>query len=194
MKSEITEIFKESIRTKEDFLKRNLDSLVETVRILVEVLRSGNKILLFWNGGSAADAQHIAAELVNRYMLERPPLPALALTTDTSVLTAIANDFGYDEVFEKQIRALGREGDAAVGITTSGKSPNVLRGLSTARKLGLVTIGIGGPIDSPMKEQCHSYISVDGGSTPRIQEVQLLIGHAMVEMIDRLLFGGSTNA
>jgi D-sedoheptulose 7-phosphate isomerase len=122
-------------------------------------------------------------------MIDRPPLPALALTTDSSVLTSISNDFGYDEIFEKQIKALGKEGDAAVGISTSGKSPNVLRGLKTARQMGLITVGIGGPAESPMKEDCRYYLPVEGGPTPRIQEVHVLIGHTMVEIIDQILFG-----
>jgi D-sedoheptulose 7-phosphate isomerase len=185
----IAEIFKESSRLKEAFLKDNVDILEQTVNALARVLGLGNKILLFGNGGSAADAQHIAAEFVNRFMIDRPPLPALALTTDSSVLTSISNDFGYDEIFEKQIKALGKEGDAAVGISTSGKSSNVLRGLRTARQMGLITVGIGGPTDSPMKEDCRYYLPVEGGTTPRIQEVHMLIGHAMVEIIDQILFG-----
>lgn len=189
MKTEIEEIFRESARIREAFLEKSLESLVQAVNILVDVLKGGNKILLFGNGGSAADAQHIAAEFVNRYILDRPPLPAMALTTDTSVLTAISNDFSYDEIFEKQIKALGKKGDAAVGISTSGKSPNVQRGLKAASDLGLASIGIGGPADSPMKQFCRCYIPVDGGPTPRVQEVHLLIGHTLVEMIDRLLFG-----
>jgi len=194
LKNEIEEIFRDSLRAKEVFLANNLDRLAEAVAVLVEVLRRGDKILLFGNGGSAAEAQHFAAEFVNRYLLDRPPLPAIALTTDTSVLTAVSNDFSYDEIFEKQIRALGKKGDVAVGISTSGKSPNVVRGLKVAYDLGIATIGIGGPTDSPMKEHCRCYIPVEGGSTPRIQEVHLLIGHAMVEMVDRMLFGGSTGS
>jgi D-sedoheptulose 7-phosphate isomerase len=194
LKSEIREIFSDSARVREVFLEKSLDSLIEAVHILVDVLKGGNKILLFGNGGSAADAQHIAAEFVNRYILERPPLPAMALTTDTSVLTAISNDFSYDEIFEKQIKALGKKGDAAVGISTSGKSPNVQRGLKVASDLGLACVGIGGPADSPMKQYCRCYIPVDGGSTPRVQEVHLLVGHTIVEMIDRLLFGTCTGS
>lgn len=189
MRDYIAEIFKESSRLKEAFLKDNVDILEQTVNALARVLGLGNKILLFGNGGSAADAQHIAAEFVNRFMIDRPPLPALALTTDSSVLTSISNDFGYDEIFEKQIKALGKEGDAAVGISTSGKSSNVLRGLRTARQMGLITVGIGGPADSPMKEDCRYYLPVEGGPTPRIQEVHMLIGHTMVEIIDQILFG-----
>lgn len=189
MKSYIVDIFNESIRLQEAFLKENVNILELTVTALARVLGLGNKILLFGNGGSAADAQHIAAEFVNRFIIDRPPLPALALTTDSSVLTSISNDFGYDEIFEKQIKALGREGDAAVGISTSGKSPNVVRGLKGARQMGLITVGIGGPADSPMKEECSYYLPVEGGPTPRIQEVHLLIGHTLVELIDQILFG-----
>jgi D-sedoheptulose 7-phosphate isomerase len=191
LKSHIADIFKESIRLKEAFLRDNLDILEQTGLALAQVLRLGAKILLFGNGGSAADAQHIAAEFVNRFIIDRPPLPALALTTDSSVLTSISNDFGYDEIFEKQIRALGRKGDAAIGISTSGRSRNVLRGLKEARETGLITVGIGGPVNSPMKDECDFYLSVDGGATPRIQEVHLLIGHTLVEIIDERLFGAN---
>lgn len=189
MKNEVLEIFKQSIKLKEDFVKDNLDVLEEVIRSVAGVFGRGNKIVLFGNGGSAADAQHIAAEFVNRYMIDRPPLPALALTTDTSVITAISNDFSYDEIFVKQIKALGKKGDAAVGISTSGKSRNVIEALRCAREMGLLTIGIGGPEDSPMKKECRHYLSVSGGPAPRIQEVHTVIGHTLVETVDRLLFG-----
>ncbi len=193
MRNRVLEIFKESIRLKESFLKTNMEVLEETIRTLASVLGQGNKILLFGNGGSAADAQHIAAEFVNRYIMDRPPLPAIALTTDSSVLTAISNDFDYEEIFEKQIKALGKEGDAAVGISTSGSSPNVLRGLKVAGQLGLIPIGIGGPTDSPMKDVCRYYLHVEGAATPRIQEVHITIGHAFVEVVDQILFGAGTD-
>ena len=188
VKTRIAEIFKESWRIKEAFIKENLDLVEQVAHALARVLGQGHKILLFGNGGSAADAQHIAAEFVNRYMLDRPPLPALALTTDTSVITAISNDFSYEEIFEKQIKALGNEGDAALGISTSGKSVNVIRGLAAAKEKHLLTIGIGGPPESPMKQHCGYYLSVEG-PTPRIQEVHQLICHTLVEIVDQLLFG-----
>src|ERR687892_106669 len=144
MKDAITKAFNESIRVKQAFLRDNIDSLVKAIDAIADAFRRGNKLLLFGNGGSAADAQHIAAEFVNRFVIERPPLPAVALTTDTSVLTSIANDYGYDEVFEKQVRALGRRGDVAIGLSTSGNSRNVVRGLAAARERGLVTIGFTG--------------------------------------------------
>jgi D-sedoheptulose 7-phosphate isomerase len=185
----VVEIFRESVRLKETFLERNVATLVQTSLDLASALKAGHKILLFGNGGSAADAQHLAAEFVNRYLIDRPPLPAVALTTDTSVLTAISNDFSYDEIFDKQLRALGEPGDVALGISTSGLSSNVLRGLETARKKDLLTIGFGGPADSPMKRLCHHYLFVEGSSTPRVQEVHMVIGHALVELVDQILFG-----
>jgi D-sedoheptulose 7-phosphate isomerase len=194
VKDRIREIFKESVRTKERFLENNLEVLAEVIRTLGSVVEGGNKIVFFGNGGSAADAQHLAAEFVNRYLTDRPPLAALALTTDTSVLTAIANDFDWSEVFSKQIRALGKAGDAAVGISTSGRSSNVVKGLETARDLGLVTIGIGGPADAPMRRLCRHYLTVDSAITPRIQETHLLVGHTIVELLDEMLFGGRASA
>jgi D-sedoheptulose 7-phosphate isomerase len=191
VKNDILEIFKQSIRLKEDFVQGQLDVLDQAIQTVAGALGRGNKILLFGNGGSAADAQHIAAEFVNRYLIDRPPLPAVALTTDTSVLTAIANDFSYESVFEKQIKALGHQGDVALGISTSGESLNVIRALKVARDMGLMTIGLGGPDGSPMQRECRYYFVVAGGPTPRIQEVHLLIGHVMVEMVDRILFGAS---
>jgi D-sedoheptulose 7-phosphate isomerase len=188
LKARISHIFDESMRLKENFLKHNLDVLEEVVRSLALVLKQGNKILFFGNGGSAADAQHLAAEFVNRYLIDRPPLAALALTTDTSVLTAIANDFSYTDIFAKQIRALAKPGDAAVGISTSGGSINVIRGLETAKAMGLVAVGVGGPSESPMKEASTYYLPVEGACTPRIQETHLLLGHTLVEMIEYLLY------
>jgi D-sedoheptulose 7-phosphate isomerase len=184
----VREIFDESVRVKENFLQDNLGLLIEVALVLSQVLRGGNKILFFGNGGSAADAQHLAAEFVNRYLVDRPPLAALALTTDTSVLTAISNDFSYDEIFSKQIRALGANGDAAVGISTSGCSPNVLRGLEAATAKGMITVGLGGPPESPMSRCCRFYFSVHGGKTPRLQETHIVIGHTLVELIDNTLF------
>jgi D-sedoheptulose 7-phosphate isomerase len=174
---------------RDSFLKTNLEVLEQVIYALAHIVEQGNKIMFFGNGGSAADAQHLAAEFVNRYMIDRPPLPAMALTTDSSVLTAIANDFSYEEVFSKQISALGKPGDAAVGISTSGNSPNVIRGLETARTMGLTTVGIGGPSQAPMRGACRYYLSIHGAPTPRIQETHLLVGHTLVELIDRSLFG-----
>jgi D-sedoheptulose 7-phosphate isomerase len=183
------EIFRASSQVRDSFLAVNSGTLEKVIKSLAAAMGRGNKLLTFGNGGSAADAQHIAAEFVNRYLIDRPPLPALALTTDTSILTAIGNDFHFQDIFEKQIKALGKRGDVALGISTSGRSANVLRGLRAAHVLGLTTIGLGGPADSPMKECCLYYLSVEGDCTPRIQETHLLVAHCVVEMVDRVLFG-----
>jgi D-sedoheptulose 7-phosphate isomerase len=182
-------IFRESSQLQQNFLEKNLKELEMCVRTLSETLKNGKKILLFGNGGSAADAQHIAAEFVNGYLLKRHPLPALALSTDTSVLTSIGNDFGFEQIFEKQIMAFGVSGDAAVGISTSGRSPNVVRALKYSRGVGLTTIGLGGSAESPMARECMHFLPVSGAPTPRIQEVHTIIGHALVEMVELILFG-----
>src|ERR1035437_10822823 len=144
MEDHIIKIFKESIRVKEAFVNENLSKLVSVIEALIAALKAGNKILLFGNGGSAADAQHIAAEFVNRFVIERPPLPAIALTTDTSVITSIGNDYDFSEIFSKQIRAIGQAGDIAWGISTSGNSPNIIKAIEVAKKIGMVTIGLTG--------------------------------------------------
>jgi D-sedoheptulose 7-phosphate isomerase len=189
LQDRIVEIFRESARVKERFLAQNLEPLDQAIGLLAQVIRGHNKILIFGNGGSAADAQHMAAEFVNRFSIDRPPLAAIALTTDSSILTAIANDFSFDEVFEKQVRALGRENDAAIGLSTSGRSANVTGALRTAQEMGLITIGLGGPTDSPMRQYCRVFLGVEGSKTPRIQEVHELVCHSIVEMVDHVLFG-----
>jgi D-sedoheptulose 7-phosphate isomerase len=189
VKRKISAIFEESISLQRQFLTANLEIFEKAVHAMAGVLGRGNKIMFFGNGGSAADAQHLAAEFVNGYLIERPPLPALALTTDTSVLTAVSNDRSFEEVFEIQIMALGEDGDAAVGISTSGTSRNVVRALHAAKRMGLVTIGLGGPSSAPMREPCDYYFSVEGAPVPRIQEAHQLAGHAMIEVVDQILFG-----
>ena len=191
MRERLQEIFRASIELQQDFARQNLAELEQAIETIARVLTSGNKLLFFGNGGSAADAQHLAAEFVNRYLIDRPPLPAIALTTDSSVVTAISNDFGYDLTFEKQVEALGSAGDAAIGISTSGTSVNVVKGLAKAREMGMITIGLGGKTGTPMEEVCDHYLGVPGTSTPRIQEVHHLLGHALVEMVDERLFGSN---
>jgi D-sedoheptulose 7-phosphate isomerase len=151
-------------------------------------LKSGGKILLFGNGGSAADAQHLAAEFVNRLMVERPPLAALALTTDTSILTAVANDYDFLQVFAKQVRALGRPGDLALGLSTSGDSPNVVEGLQAARGLGLKTLALSGRDGGPVAAAAELALIVPSWNTPRIQEVQITIGHVLCDLVDFILY------
>ncbi|MGH7833754.1 MAG: D-sedoheptulose-7-phosphate isomerase, partial [Candidatus Binatia bacterium] len=144
MKDEIVQAFDESVAAKKVFLQENLENLIVVIDVIAETFRQGGKLLLFGNGGSAADAQHIAAEFVNRFQIERPPLPALALTTDSSALTSIANDYDYKEVFSKQVRALGRTGDTAVAISTSGNAANVLEAVAACKQLRIATVGFTG--------------------------------------------------
>ena len=154
----------------------------------VAALGHGQKVLFAGNGGSAADAQHLAAELVSRYAYDRPGLPAMALTTDTSVLTAIGNDYGYEHLFVRQIEAVGTAGDVFFGLSTSGRSPNVLKALDAARAKGLVTVGMTGRAGGQMPGRCHYLLCVPSDSTPRIQEGHIAIGHALCQIIEAQLF------
>jgi D-sedoheptulose 7-phosphate isomerase len=190
IESLVVNSIQDSLRVKQALLDDQdvLNLIVAVVREFVAALSHGHKILLFGNGGSAADAQHIAAEFVGRFQMERTPLPAYALTTNTSALTGIGNDYGYDNVFERQVAALGREGDVAVGISTSGKSPNVLKGLSGANANGLVTVALTGKYGKLMQEVSRYCICVPAEATPRIQEAHILIGHILAEITELELF------
>ena len=173
---------------KDRLVAEQSGQVAAAARLLASTLKGGGKILLFGNGGSAADAQHLAAEFVNRFLIERPPLAALALTTDTSILTSIANDYDFLEVFAKQVRALGRPGDAALGLSTSGNSANVVRALEVARRLGLKTLALSGSDGGPVAAAAELAIVVPSKSTPRIQEVHITIGHVLCDLVDFLLF------
>jgi D-sedoheptulose 7-phosphate isomerase len=188
LKARVQEAMAESIRLKSQFVAEQAENLVAAARMLAQVFKEGGKLLIFGNGGSAADAQHLAAEFVNRFLIERPPLAALALTTDTSILTAVANDYDFLEVFTKQVRALGRPGDAALGISTSGKSPNVVAGLKAARDLGLKTLALSGGDGGPVAAQADLALVVPSRQTPRIQEVHITLGHVLCDLVDYLLF------
>ena len=188
MEDHIIRTFKESSQLKEAFVNENLLKIVQVVEALTAALKRGNKILLFGNGGSAADSQHLAAEFVNRFIIERPPLSAIALSTDTSIITSIGNDYDFSEIFSKQIRAIGQEGDAAWGISTSGNSPNVVKALETAKKMGLVTIGLTGKDGGAAARIVDYWLNVSSNSTPRIQEVHITVGHVICEMVDFKLF------
>jgi D-sedoheptulose 7-phosphate isomerase len=159
----------------------------------VAAYRRGNRILLAGNGGSAADAQHIAAEFVSRYAFDRPGLASIAFTTDTSMLTAIGNDYGYEQVFRRQLDANGRQGDVFIGISTSGNSPNVLTALQRARELGIVTVGLTGQGGVKMQSLCDYCLQVPSMSTPRIQESHIMIGHIICGIVEDTLFGGQEN-
>jgi D-sedoheptulose 7-phosphate isomerase len=156
----------------------------------VEALRRGNKILLAGNGGSAADAQHLAGELVSKLVFDRPGLAAIALTVDTSVLTAVGNDYGYEKVFSRQIDALGREGDVFIGISTSGRSPNIKAALAEARRKGLVCIGFTGAGGGDMPPLCDICLRMPSNETPKIQEGHIVSGHIVCALVERAIFGG----
>jgi len=188
MEDHIIKTFKESSRVKDIFLNENLGKLVNVIEAITAALKAGNKILLFGNGGSAADAQHIAAEFVNRFIIERPPLPAIALTTDTSVITSIGNDYDFSEIFSKQIRAISQQGDIAWGISTSGNSANVLKALEMAKKMRLVTLAFTGKDGGDIAKIVDFSINVSSSNTARIQETHITAGHVICEMVDIKLF------
>ena len=188
MENIILKRFKESSEVKTRFLKENLPRLLEAINLISHAFEAGNKLFFFGNGGSAADAQHLAAEFVNRYIMDRPPLPAIALTTDTSILTSVSNDFTFNEVFSKQLRALGREGDIALGLSTSGSSPNVVKGFEVAKEIGMKTVAFTGNDGGPLARMADVSLVVPSTSTPRIQETHILVGHILCEMIEHQLF------
>ena len=190
MKDAIHRAFEDSISAKRHFAKEHMATLITVVELVAERLVAGSKVILFGNGGSAADAQHIAAEFVNRFMLERPPLPAIALTTDTSALTSIGNDYGFVEIFAKQVKALGREGDVAFAISTSGNSSNILRAIDACRRKKIHTVGMTGGDGGKMAGKVDHLLSVSSTKVvSRIQETHILIGHVLCEMVDVKLFG-----
>ena len=184
-------IFRESAGLKLIFLEGHLDLVVRAAVAIAGALRAGRKILVFGNGGSAADAQHIAGELVNRFLLDRPALPAIALTTDGSLLTSISNDRGYAQVFARQVEALGCPGDVAIGISTSGESPSVVCGIETAGKMQLCTVAFTGGDGGKFAGLADYAFVVPSRSTPRIQEVHATLGHALCQLVETELFGVS---
>jgi D-sedoheptulose 7-phosphate isomerase len=188
VEEEILNYFKESTEVQEQFIRESLTSLTGVIRRIAQALEEGSKILLFGNGGSAADAQHLAAEFVNRMSMERPPLPAISLVTDSSILTSIANDYSFSEVFAKQIKALGRAGDIAIGISTSGNSVNVVRAFEVAREIGIITVALTGNNGGTMADMADYALIVRSSKTPRIQEAHATIGHIICEMVEHLLF------
>ena len=191
MKDIITKSYKESILAKEGFFKQNLQPIIQSAEVIADAFKADRKLLICGNGGSAADAQHIAAEFVNRFMIERPPLPALALSTDTSIITSIGNDYSFDQIFSKQIKAIGREGDVLLAISTSGESKNVITAVKVARDMGIKTIGLTGKGGGKMAKMVDILLNVDSDVTPRIQEVHITAGHIICDLIDHILFQGA---
>ena len=183
--------FNESIYVKQQVVENHLPTINDIANLLINSLRAGNKVLFFGNGGSAADSQHIAGELVGKFRRVRMAMPAIALTTDTSILTSIGNDFGYDYVFARQVEGLGQPGDVAVGISTSGNSPNVLRALQVARDMGMATVGFTGQSGGQMQDCVDICFNAPSDSTPRIQEVHITAGHIICEMVEKTFAGSS---
>jgi len=185
-RDDVRRIVQESLSVKQAVL--NDSSLLQTIMTLGQemsrALAAGRKILLFGNGGSAADAQHIAAELVGRFSRERRALPALALTTNTSTVTAVGNDYSYDRIFARQVEAFGASGDVAIGISTSGKSPNVIEAIRVAESIGMLTAGMTGASGRDLAELVDYCLRVPSEKTPRIQEAHILIGHILCEIVD----------
>jgi D-sedoheptulose 7-phosphate isomerase len=189
MKEFIAENLRNSIAAKEKLFATHSEVIIRLAQLIAEILKNGNKLLIFGNGGSAADAQHMAAEFVNRFMIDRPPLAAIALTTDTSNITSIGNDFSFADIFAKQIQALGKKGDLALGISTSGNSPNVVKAMVTAAELGLHTVVLTGGSGGKLAGLAEVVINVPSNITPHIQEAHLWVEHLLCWMVDDILFG-----
>jgi D-sedoheptulose 7-phosphate isomerase len=188
----VQESIRKSIETKELLLKQCLDDIVEMARILTTALGQGRKAVFFGNGGSAADAQHISAELVGKFKKMRPAFRSSALTTNTSILTAIGNDFGFEEIFSRQVQATLEKDDVAVGISTSGRSPNVIKAVEEAQRIGAKTIALTGSGGGQLASLCDHSVVVPSSDTQRIQECHILIGHAVCELIEDSLTGNES--
>jgi D-sedoheptulose 7-phosphate isomerase len=178
----------ESIEVKRAILERDVPLIAHAADLLINAFQAGRKLVLFGNGGSAADAQHVAAELVNRFLMDRDALPAIALSTNTSVLTSVGNDVGFDQVFSRQVRALVREGDVVVGISTSGNSPNVLNGILAAREKEAITVGFTGRSGGKLKEMVDACFCAPSDHTPCVQEAHITVWHAICEVVEQELF------
>ncbi len=190
MKDFIAENLRNSIAAKESLAAAQTDTIIRLAQLIAEILKNGNKLLIFGNGGSAADAQHMAAEFVNRFMIDRPPQAAIALTTDSSNITSIGNDFSFDDIFLKQIQALGKKGDLALGISTSGNSPNVVKAIGAAAEMGLHTVVLTGGSGGKLAGMAEIVINVPSNCTPHIQEAHLWVEHLLCWLVDDMLFGG----
>lgn len=185
----VNTIIDNSIKAHNRFAKDNTEQLIIFAQTIVNCLNNGGKILICGNGGSAADAQHIAAEFVGRFVMERPSLPAIALTTDTSLLTAVSNDYSFSDIFEKQVSALANEGDILWGISTSGNSENVIKALRKASKNNVTTLGFSGRDGGQMRGICDHIIVIDEKETARIQELHILSAHIICGLVDEIMFG-----
>ena len=187
----IHQIARESLEAKKAFFESHADAVARAADLIITSVRAGGKVMVMGNGGSAADAQHIAAELVNRLNYDRPPIAAIALTTDTSILTSVGNDSSFDELFERQLRALGRKGDVVLAISTSGNSANVLRAVAAAHELEITTIALAGRDGGKLADAVDLALVVETRSTQRIQETHITIGHILCELVEDALYGAN---
>jgi D-sedoheptulose 7-phosphate isomerase len=188
MKEKILKEFKESISVKEKFIQDHLDTVIEVSKAIATAFNEGNKLILFGNGGSSTDASHIAAEFINRFKRERPGLPAIALNTDMAVITSIANDYDYSEVFSRQLKSLAFEGDVVIAITTSGHSSNVIKAMDVAKKKKLKSIIFTGAKGEKLASKASYSFVVPSDNTPRIQETHITLGHVLCLMVEEILF------
>jgi D-sedoheptulose 7-phosphate isomerase len=187
MRDKIKDLFLESIQVKEELLRTGIDRIIEMTELVIDCLKKNGKVILFGNGGSASDSQHIAAELVGRFKKDRAALSAIALTTNTSVLTSLANDYGYEVIFARQIEALGQKNDVAIGISTSGKAKNVACAIKQAKKMGLKTIALTGGDGGELAKLADISLLVPSTVTARIQEAHITIGHIICELVEQAL-------
>lgn len=190
MKDIINNILQASIKVKEQFIRESADNLITLAKKIVESFTSDRKLMICGNGGGAAIAQHIAAKFVNRFEMERPPLPAISLSTDTSIITSIGSDYSFNEIFTKQIKALGLEGDVLIAISTTGNSQNIISAAETARDMGIYVAGFTGDKGQKLVEVCDLCMSVPSDITVRVQESHILAGHVICRLVDYILFQG----
>jgi D-sedoheptulose 7-phosphate isomerase len=189
MKDKILKAFEESIHVKQNFAEeKNIDKIIEVAKSIANAFNDGKKLILFGNGGSSTDASHIAAEFINRFKRERPGLPAIALNTDMAVITSIANDYDFSDIFAKQLKALAVEGDIVIAISTSGTSPNILKAMDVAKKKKLTTIALTGIKGEKLASKATYAFMVPSDSTPRIQETHITLGHVICQMVEEILF------
>jgi len=188
MREKILREFKESAAVKQKFVNENIETIIEVAKVLAETFSNGGKLLLFGNGGSACDASHIAAEFVNRFKKERPAFPALALNTDTAILTSIANDYDYVNVFERQLKAFAQEGDIVIALSTSGSSPNVVKAVEAANRKKIKTIAFTGEKGDKLAAISDYIFAVPSNNTPRVQETHITLGHVLCQMVEEILF------
>lgn len=188
MEERIQKALEESVKAKQGFVSESAGALIQVAERISQAFTDDGKLLLCGNGGSAADAQHLAAEFVNRFVLERPPLPAVALTTDSSILTSIGNDYSFDEIFSKQVKAIGKEGDILLGISTSGNSSNIIEAVRVGREMGLYTVAMTGGDGGTLRRIADLSLVVKNKVTARIQETHIFAGHIICQLVDEILF------